>query len=96
MRLEEYEAQQDWDNYSILVHALKSTAMLIGAVSLSKKAEETEQYSKEKNAYLVRKHHGKLMEMYRNTAEAISACLGGTETDPKEPEPDEILEFPAE
>ena len=40
--IEEYAKSEDWKNYTILVHALKSSARLIGATDLSEKAKELE------------------------------------------------------
>ena len=40
--IESYAASGDWKNYTILVHALKSSARLIGAAELSELAKELE------------------------------------------------------
>ena len=40
--IEEYAKSSDWKNYTILVHALKSSARLIGATELSELAREVE------------------------------------------------------
>ena len=40
--IEEYAKSSDWKNYTILVHALKSSARLIGATELSELARELE------------------------------------------------------
>ncbi|MCR5101426.1 MAG: DegV family EDD domain-containing protein [Butyrivibrio sp.] len=44
--IEMYYQNQDWDNYTIKVHALKSSAKLIGALELSEKAEKLENAGK--------------------------------------------------
>ena len=41
--IEEYAKSSDWKNFTILVHALKSSARLIGAAELSEKAKELEE-----------------------------------------------------
>ena len=41
--IEEYEKNSDWKNYTVLVHALKSSARLIGATKLSEDAAYLEQ-----------------------------------------------------
>lgn len=56
---------EDWDNYRILVHALKSTSLTIGATELSKEAKALETACKEGNTAFVKEHHAKLMEQYR-------------------------------
>ncbi|MBQ3686981.1 MAG: Hpt domain-containing protein, partial [Treponema sp.] len=44
--LEAFAGAEDWKNYTILVHSLKSSARLIGAVTLSEAARELEQFGK--------------------------------------------------
>jgi len=41
--------EEDWENYRILVHALKSTSLSIGAVKVSEKAKMLEAAAKEGN-----------------------------------------------
>ena len=55
----------DWDNYVIKVHALKSTSKLIGANELSQLAKTLEFAGKEKNIGLIREKTDKLLEDYR-------------------------------
>ena len=45
LELQQYYESEDWENYCIKVHALKSTSRLIGAIKLSKLAEHLEQCS---------------------------------------------------
>lgn len=55
----------DWENYRILVHALKSTSLTIGATELSKEAKALESACKEGNMAYVKEHHAEVMERYR-------------------------------
>lgn len=59
-----FEAE-DWENYRILVHALKSTSLTIGATTLSKEAKVLETACKEGNIGYVKEHHAEVMERYR-------------------------------
>lgn len=59
-----FEAE-DWENYRILVHALKSTSLTIGATTLSKEAKTLEAACKEGNIRYVKEHHAEVMERYR-------------------------------
>ena len=46
--------QRDWENYAIMVHAIKSTSLTIGANQLSERAKEQEMAAKAKDeAYLL-------------------------------------------
>jgi CheY-like chemotaxis protein/HPt (histidine-containing phosphotransfer) domain-containing protein len=51
-----YEAE-DWSNYSIHVHGLKSNLACIGAKQLSARAKELELHAKEGDAAFVKEHH---------------------------------------
>ena len=89
--LEAYYEEQNWKQYGILVHALKSTSRMIGAESLAKAAEALEKAAKEENGNYIIKHHAGTMSQYRMTAEAAGKLTGAVEQ--REPE-NEILEFP--
>ncbi len=66
---------KDWNNYRILVHALKSTSLSIGAVSLSEEAKQLELAAKEENHYYIDSHHADAMKLYRSALEQISQVL---------------------
>ena len=89
--MEKYYEVQDWKEYGILVHALKSTSRMIGAEPLAKAAEALEKAAKDGNGAYILKHHAGTMEQYRITAEAAKRVTGAEPSD--EPE-EEILEFP--
>lgn len=47
--LEECYKKQDWENYAILVHAIKSTSLTIGAENFSEMAKRQEMAAKGRN-----------------------------------------------
>lgn len=55
---------EDWNDYVIKVHALKSSSKLIGAISLSEKAEALEMAGKGGDIDYIRQHHQGLIEQY--------------------------------
>ena len=63
--------KKDFKNYAILVHALKSTSLMIGAAGLSEKAKAQELAAKQEDAAYVEAHHEELMAEYERTTEAI-------------------------
>ena len=65
------------ENYRILVHALKSTSLSIGAVLLSEMARQQEMAAKEGRIEFVRKHHREVMEKYRELMEELKIVFGG-------------------
>ncbi|MCR5415172.1 MAG: response regulator [Pseudobutyrivibrio sp.] len=56
---------KDIKNYTIQVHALKSTARLIGAYSLSEKAAELEQAGRDENLELITKNTDAVISEYQ-------------------------------
>lgn len=56
---------EDWTNYEIYVHALKSSAKSLGALSLSDNAKSLEFAAKEGRIDYIQKHHESVMNQYR-------------------------------
>lgn len=63
--------QKDWENYRIMVHALKSTARMIGADTLSDLAKGLEDAAKNRNVAYIGMHHENLLVKYKETAQSI-------------------------
>ena len=55
---------EDYENYTIKVHALKSSAKLVGIPELSEKARLLEDAGKEKNIEYIKAHHDNMMNDY--------------------------------
>jgi signal transduction histidine kinase/DNA-binding response OmpR family regulator/HPt (histidine-containing phosphotransfer) domain-containing protein len=64
-----------WDDYAINVHALKSSSLLIGAITLSDHAKSLEIAAKEGNLEYVMKHHDEVMEEYERVLDGIGKVL---------------------
>ncbi len=79
-QIEAYAAGGDYRNYTILVHALKSSARLIGAMPLSESAAYLEQCGNEENAEEIREKTPALLQLYRSYREHLAVM---------EPEEDE-------
>ncbi|MCR5098631.1 MAG: response regulator [Lachnospiraceae bacterium] len=73
--LEDFYAAKDWDNYTIRIHALKSTSKMIGAMDLFETAKDLEAASKEKDEEKLA-GHGDCMKRYDEVATAILEYLG--------------------
>ncbi len=67
-----YEAA-NWTDYGIKAHALKSTALTIGAEALSGKAKELEMAGKKADEAFIRENHPVLLQMY----EAVCGSIAG-------------------
>lgn len=66
---------KDFENYTIDVHALKSTAANIGAMELSQMALEQEMAGKEKNFELILEKYEPLLELYGAVLDEVEAIL---------------------
>ncbi len=64
--------QEDWKDYAIRVHALKSTAKMIGAIKLSEMAKTLEMAAKEGDDVLIQRQHESMMAVYTMIEEEIA------------------------
>lgn len=85
--IDDFYMQKDFDNYQIKVHALKSSAKMIGADSLSEIARKAEEASKNHDAEYIEKHHEEILTGYSKVAQHISDALKTPETDSVQDEP---------
>lgn len=73
--LEQYFENKDWENYRTVVHALKSTSLTVGAVSLSEDAKALEMAAKEGDGDYLVKHHGEVMDNYIRLTKKLQQIL---------------------
>lgn len=71
-----YYNGEDWENYTIKVHALKSSAKVIGAMKLAEDAQAMEDAGKEGDADYIRANHNTLMEEYLRYRDLLSGVCG--------------------
>ncbi|MGN1146978.1 MAG: response regulator [Lachnospiraceae bacterium] len=69
--INDFFKQEDFENYRIRVHALKSTAKMIGADSLSEMAKSIEEAAKNHEAGFIREHQEELLNQYREVVQYI-------------------------
>ncbi len=90
--LESCFENEDWKLYTINVHALKSSARIIGARRLSDDAFELEKAGKDNNIRYIKAHHKNLINDYRqfiNVLHDICDSAQDTEDAYERPEADE-------
>ena len=75
-KMESFRESGDCANYAILVHALKSTSLMIGAADLSAKAKALEAAAKSEDTAFIAAHHQEAMEQYTAVADAIFTLSG--------------------
>lgn len=68
--------EEDWENYRILVHALKSTSLSIGAVGLSESAKALETAAKEGDIAYIKVNHAAMMKDYQRLLDGLSKSVG--------------------
>lgn len=73
--ISDYFNNEDYDNYTIQAHALKSSARLIGALELSELALEMELAGKEKNAEQIKEKTKMLLDMYKGIQSELKSIF---------------------
>lgn len=63
-KMEQFFADEDWNNYRTIVHALKSTSLTIGAIHLSEEAKALEMAAKDGDTDYIRFHHKDALREY--------------------------------
>ncbi len=66
--------KEDWKNYTIAVHGMKSSMRSIGAIRISDIAAALEKAGLNGNISYIREHHNELMEEYENLFENLCKC----------------------
>lgn len=74
-KLQDYFAHQEWDNYQIQVHGLKSASLSIGATEMYQNCKIFEMAVKEGDIAYINTHHGRLMRMYKELLLRIKMAL---------------------
>ena len=100
----DYFSKEDWKNYAICVHALKSTSKTIGAAELSDSALRLEMAANESDASLIRAEHDSMLTQYQKAVAAIREAEPEAQKVTKQedealefsPDDDDVLEFKPE
>lgn len=73
--IQKYYDTGDWKNYTVKVHALKSSSRLVGAMKLGDDAEALEMAGNDKDTEYITSHHADMMEEYRTIRDALKDGL---------------------
>ena len=73
--IENYYKSEDWQNYTTKVHALKSTAKVVGANELSEKARRLEDAGNSGYFNEIKQDTEPLLKLYRSYAEKLSQLI---------------------
>ena len=86
--LEKFFTEKNLNDYSIIVHALKSTSKMIGASDLSAKAKALEEASKAGDFASIENGHRTVMDEYKILTDTILSSFGDeTSDEPGIPDP---------
>ncbi len=94
--LEALFERQDWRNYVISVHAVKSSMLTIGAKALSEMAKALESEGKKENISYILAHHEEMIKEYRRVIEVITASPFVAGEERKETKPFDLPELTEE
>lgn len=94
--LNKYHDTANWNDYSIRVHAVKSTSKMIGAADISRLAKYLEDVSKAGDAEKIEEKHEAFMTGYETLMRKINSTLGAEGSDPASGHGDDALEFSPE
>jgi signal transduction histidine kinase/CheY-like chemotaxis protein/HPt (histidine-containing phosphotransfer) domain-containing protein len=87
-----YHAEENWHEYAIYVHALKSTSKMIGAEDLSQQAARLEAAANAGDGDTIHAEHEQMMEEYEAVTKAIISLIPEAAA-AVEDDDDEIMEF---
>ena len=79
--LEDCFKAEDLENYRIQVHALKSTSMSIGAVTLSEAAKALEMAAKEERVGYIEEHHDEVVKDYKSLLGKLAMVLSDSKVE---------------
>ncbi|MCR5664423.1 MAG: response regulator [Oscillospiraceae bacterium] len=95
-RVKVFYERKDWQNYLILIHAVKSSSRMIGASALSELSARLESAAKAGEEKVIDYEHEAMLTAYQTTVQAIGQLFAGGTIQTPEPPPqenEEILEF---
>ncbi len=81
--LKQLYQQQQWENYAIIAHAIKSTSLTIGAAGVSSQAKQQELAAKENRLQDLKEQWEKFCQDYTGALEEAAQILG-IEAEPQE------------
>ena len=90
--IKELEEQENWEDYTIEVHALKSSSKQIGAGSLSEKAAALEKAGNAKDVVFIHRRTDEMLEQYTKYLTVLEPFCSDKkkEDDAKQPIPEDV------
>ena len=73
--IERFRKEKDYKNYTISVHALKGSALIIGADELTKRAFELESAGKREDEEYISENNGTFLQMLSEFKDLLNGCF---------------------
>ena len=73
--LEEYYAAENWADYRVTIHGVKSTSLMIGGEAVSAKAKELELAAADGNVDFIKANHAKVLDEYKALLAKIKEAI---------------------
>ncbi len=89
--IENFYRDEDYRNYTIRIHALKSSARIIGAERLGDKAQELENAGNAEDVTYIRENHGSFINDYLEIKDLLSQVFGSENENDERPLADEEM-----
>ncbi len=86
--IDELYAAENWKDYTIQVHSLKSSVRLIGAAAFGEEAQLLENAGKSRDVEYIRANHKDFITKYRNCSTVLAEIFPEEPADEKLPEAD--------
>ena len=87
--IRKYLEEKDWENYTTKVHALKSSARIVGAQELSDRAKRLEDAGNRRDTEEIEKDTPELLSLYRSCSDALAPLQEPVQSDDDLPEIDD-------
>ncbi len=82
--LNKFLSEQDWENYRILIHSVKSTSKMIGAMDFSEMARLSEEAAKQFDGDYIAAHHQEIIERYHEITDCIRCAVAANSPEEKQ------------
>lgn len=81
--LKKYKDQDDWANYAIYAHSIKSDARYLGFTDVAAKCLEHEMAGKESNQHFIEKDYDEMLNVVNEMIDVVKEYLAGDEETPE-------------
>jgi HPt (histidine-containing phosphotransfer) domain-containing protein len=74
-QVQRFYSRDDWDDFTIRVHAIKSSARIIGAAEISGMAKDLESYGEERKVWEIHENTNRFLTAYAQLGQKLAPLL---------------------